>query len=245
MASCTPIAGNITLSKLNYQRVLFIIRFCGGIHPSLQLGHREVFIKMADDASRIISTGDIDLDHRLNELPARLKQHLIRARTKAIELAEAHSLDGEKAGFAALCHDIVRLVDTGELYKRAIHYGLEIHPVEELHRVLLHGPVGAELLREKFRIHDPDILEAIRWHSTFNRSLGATAKLTYLADKLDPDKASRFSDLEGKGRLAETDLDGAILSFLEEDIATMLSRGHLIHPAAVDARNWLLEARIK
>jgi predicted HD superfamily hydrolase involved in NAD metabolism len=200
---------------------------------------------MTDGTSLIISTGNLDLDNCLTALPLGLKQHIIRARSKAIELAEIHSLDSEKAGFAALFHDIVRHVNVDDLYKQAINYGLKIHPVEKLHGILLHGPVGAELLREKFKIRDPEILEAVRWHSTFNRGLGSTAKLAFLADKLDPNKASRFSDLEGKCLLAKTDLDGAILSFLEEDITAMLSSGHLIHPATIEARTWLIETRVE
>ena len=200
---------------------------------------------MEYSTSSIISTGNLDLDTCLTVLPLGLKQHLIRARSKAIELAKMHSLDSEKAGFAALCHDIVRHVNVDDLHKQAISYGLKIHPVEELHRILLHGPVGAELLHEKFKVYDPEILEAIRWHSTFNRGLGSTAKLVFLADKLDPNKASRFSDLEGKNLLAKTDLDGAILSFLEEDITAMLSSKHLVHPATIEARNWLLGARVE
>ena len=39
--------------------------------------------------------------------------------------------------------------------------------------VLLHGQVGSEILRRECGIDDPEVLEAVWWHTTFNRGLGA------------------------------------------------------------------------
>lgn len=188
-----------------------------------------------------ILSGNSKLDSYLNNLPLGLKEHLLRASNKAKELAYIHGLDSEKAGLSGLCHDIARVMKDDELYSRAIEYNIEIHPVEDKIRMLLHGPVGAEILSREFEISDSEILEAIWWHSTFNRGLGPIAKVTYLADKLDPNKASRFNDMTDKQNLAEKNLDQAILTFLEEEISSMISSGRQIHPASIEGRNWLLE----
>ena len=187
-----------------------------------------------------ISTGNHKLDIVLNDLPLGLKQHSIRARDKAKELAEIHGFDPEQAGLAGLCHDIARAMKGDDLYLRAVEYNLDIHPVENQIRVLLHGPVGAEILKRDCDIKDPEIIEAIWWHATFIRNLGPVSKITFLADKLDPNKAARFDDLEGKYTLAKKNLDKAILSFLEEDISNMTADGSQIHPASIEGRNWLL-----
>lgn len=65
-----------------------------------------------------IFTDNAKLDKILNKLPIGLKQHSLRARTKAIELASIHGLDAEKAGFAALCHDIARNMSGDDLYRQ-------------------------------------------------------------------------------------------------------------------------------
>ena len=46
--------------------------------------------------------------------------------------------------------------------------------------------------------------------------------------------------MEGKYRLATKSLDKAILAFIEEDVMNMLNNGSEIHPASIEARNWLL-----
>ena len=158
-----------------------------------------------------LSSDNPMLDALLVQLPAGLRQHLTRTRDKALELAAIHNVDPLKAGLAALAHDIARGMKEMELLSRARSYRLALHPVEERVTVLLHGPVGAEMLQRECGIEDPEVLEAVRWHSTFNRGLGPVAKIAFLADKLDHQKASRYPYLERIERLAKEDLDAAIL----------------------------------
>ena len=190
-----------------------------------------------------LSGGNPALDALLSRLPAGLRRHVVRAGEKAAELAAMHNVDPRKAGLAALAHDIARGMKEGELLEMARSFGLALHPVEEAVAVLAHGPVGAELLRRECGIDDPETLEAVRWHSTFNRGLGPVAKVVFLADKLDPGKAGRYSSLDRIERLAREDMDAAILSLLQEDLASMLEKGMLIHPASIEGRNELLGMR--
>ena len=187
-----------------------------------------------------LSNDNPKLDALLVQLPAGLRQHLARARDKALELAAIHNVDPLKAGVAASAHDLARVMKEVELLSRARSYGLGLHPVEERVTVLLHGPVGSEMLQRECGIEDLEVLEAVRWHSTFNKGLGPVAKIVFLADKLDHQKASRYPYLERIDRLAKEDLDAAILSFLQEELASMIGSGHLIHPASVEGRNELL-----
>ncbi|MDA0988559.1 MAG: bis(5'-nucleosyl)-tetraphosphatase (symmetrical) YqeK [Chloroflexi bacterium] len=188
-----------------------------------------------------ISSGNLELDVLLARLPEGLRRHLGLTKEKAIELAAIHGVDPSKAGLAALSHDIARSMKETELLQRARSYDLTLHPVEESVTVLLHGPVGAEMLRRECGIEDIEVLEAVRWHSTFNRGLGPVAKIAFLADKLDHSKAGRYPFLERIDGLAKEDLNAAILSFLQEDMTAMIAAGLLIHPASVEGLNELLE----
>ena len=188
----------------------------------------------------VFNTDNLALEEILCSLPVGLQQHSLRARSKASELAMIHKIDSDKAGLAGLCHDIARHISGDELYRKANEYGISINPVEESNRILLHGPVGAEILIRSCGVDDSEIIEAVWWHSSFNVGLGPVAKCTFLADKLDPNKSSRFTDMEGKYRLATKSLDKAILAFIEEDVMNMLNNGSEIHPASIEARNWLL-----
>ena len=66
------------------------------------------------------------------------------------------------------------------------------------------------------------------------------AKVVFLADKLDPQKVTRYPYLERIRELAEEDLDAALLEFLEQELRRLLEGRHLVHPASLEARNELL-----
>ena len=181
------------------------------------------------------------LEALLHGLPAGLREHAARVREKALDLAGVHGIDPGKVEAAASAHDIARAMKEAELRDRARAYGLEVHPVEDKVPVLLHGPVGAEILRRECGIEDPEILEAVHWHSTFNRGLGPVAKIAFLADKLDHHKAGRYPFQERVDNLSRENLDTAVLAFIREEIAALLKANNLIHPASVEGLNHLLE----
>ena len=79
----------------------------------------------------ISSSDNPALDALLAQLPAGLRQHVARAKEKALELAAIHGVDPSKAGLAALSHDIARGMKETDLLRRARSYGLTLHPVEE------------------------------------------------------------------------------------------------------------------
>lgn len=191
-----------------------------------------------------LSSDNPELDALLRQLPAGLSEHVTRVKEKALELAAIHNVEPRKAELAALGHDVARAMGEAELLRRARAYGLALHPVEARVTVLLHGPVGAEMLRRECGIEDPEVLEAVRWHTTFNRGLGSVAKIVFLADKLDYQKAGRYPYQERVDRLARENLDAAVLSFLQEELVSMIGAGRLIHPASLEGRNELLELQM-
>jgi HD superfamily phosphohydrolase YqeK len=65
-------------------------------------------------------------------------------------------------------------------------------------------------------------------------------KIVFMADKLDPRKEGRDPFQESLRILAYEDLDAAVVQFLEAQIRHLLDRQGLLHPAALDARNFLL-----
>ena len=181
---------------------------------------------------------------RVQALPRALQTHVARARQLARQLAEAHGLDPEKADLAAYAHDVARGTGPARLLTTARRLGLEVHSVEAHLPVLLHGPVGAELLRRD-GLDDPEVLEAVRWHSTAQKGIGPIAKIAFLADKLDPEKGERYPYLDKLMELALEDLDAALLDFLSRELVAFVQQGKLIHPASIEARNELLLKNVK
>ena len=86
----------------------------------------------------------------------------------AVDLARAHKADVWHANLAALLHDSAKWMDTERLYREVERYGIRLDPIEKLNPSLLHSRVGAELAKEKFKVTEFEVLEAIHSHTTGN-----------------------------------------------------------------------------
>ena len=176
----------------------------------------------------------------VSQLSQSLYAHILRVEEIAAELAETHALDVEKVRTATLLHDLARAKRPEELLAMAKGFGEEVGPLEVRMPIFLHGPVAAGLARERYGVEDAEILEAVRAHTTGLAGMGPVARVVFLADKLDPVKDRRYP-FNGRVRdLAASDLDAALLTFLDGDISGHLGRGGVVHPASVELRNELL-----
>lgn len=182
------------------------------------------------------------IQRRVDGLPTGLQAHIHRVREIGRELARRHGLDPERASLGALAHDVARAMADGELIDQATRLALPVGPVERRVPLLLHGPVGAELLRREDGLDDAPIYQAVYWHTTAHPTLDTLGKLVFLADKLDPQKLARYPYQTLLHQLALEDLDQAVLEFLTRELIGLAQRGQPLHPAAVETRNALLLA---
>ena len=180
------------------------------------------------------------LQTRLDSLPDGLQAHIYRVRDVAQELAARHDIDPDRAELGALAHDVCRAVPGEDLLKMSADLGVTVTDVDRDFPLLLHGPVGAEMLRKEDDLTDHSIFEAVRWHSTAHASLDDLGKLVFLADKLEPQKAAVYSYHAKLHDMALESLDLALLEFLSREIAARIEIGGTVHPASVDARNSLV-----
>lgn len=190
-------------------------------------------------------------DHALRErmaaeIPAGLLAHTDRVVALTDRLAALHGLDLPLARLMAQGHDLLRALPDAELLARAEARGLAVDPVERDVPVILHGPLGALELRDRFAIDDPRVLDAIWWHTTGHPGYTAEAWAMFIADKVEPHKLERWPALQtvlnaalgADGRAPS--LERAALAYLDlrQDEPT---RDHLqIHPMATLTRNHLL-----
>ena len=177
------------------------------------------------------------ISKRVEALPKGLRDHVYRVEGLALDLARHHHADEEKVRLAALAHDVARAMKGEDLLREARRLGVKVHPVEARLPILLHGPVGAELLRSVDGLEDRDIFEAVYWHTTAHTELGPTAQVVFLADKLDPQKAQRYPFIGEVRNTAMASLDQAVLEFLDRELESMLRRGESVHPMFLEARD--------
>ena len=182
----------------------------------------------------------LQIQSRVNKLPPGLQAHINRVIEISRELALHHSVDQDRAALGMLAHDVARAMPNQELLRLAAEFNLPVTLVERRMPVMLHGPVGAEILHREDGLTEEDIYQAVFWHTTGHPSLDRLGKVVFLADKLDPLKISRYPYLPLLRELALEDLDRAILEFLSRETVARATTNEMVHPATVETRNHLL-----
>ncbi|MDA0302313.1 MAG: bis(5'-nucleosyl)-tetraphosphatase (symmetrical) YqeK [Chloroflexi bacterium] len=196
---------------------------------------------MNADAHGSLASPDLELRARMAaELPLRMSAHIDRVVALADELARTHGLDVGRARLMAQGHDLVRAVPAAELLRRAEARGLTIDPVERDEPVILHGPIGALELCERFGLTDESVLFAIHWHTTGHPEYDGEAWAMFIADKVDPRKVKRWPALAEVRALADDSLEAAALRYLDLRVDEAVERRWSVHPMATLTRNALL-----
>lgn len=179
------------------------------------------------------------LENKLGDIldPKRFR-HSVMVKETAVRMALRHGADPTKAALAGLLHDVARPLSDAELLRFVVDFDIVVDSVERENSVLLHAPVGAEMVRREFNIDDCEVLEAIRWHTVGRPSMSLLAQIIYLADYIEPGR--RFPGVQTMRRLESRTLPGAVLYAMDSNIRYLLRRGAVVHPSTILARNDLL-----
>ena len=155
-------------------------------------------------------------------------------------LAQRHAINETRAETGILAHDIARTLKKKEMLRLADQFALPTLDLERRAPILLHGPVGAQLLQQEDGLNDPEILDAVRWHSTGHPNLTQLGLMVFLADKLDPNKKKSYPYQPELQAIANESLPKAALEFLCRESALRLQRRRPVHPSSIAAINALL-----
>ena len=168
--------------------------------------------------------------------------HSLGVAEEAEKLARRYGADQSKAYLAGLVHDCAKEFPPEEMEGiLKTEYGVPVDSMSRLMPKILHGPLGACEAQRKFEIYDPEILDAIKYHTTGKGNMSTLAKIIYIADYIEPNRD--FEGVEKLRRLAYENIDEAIIAGIDETILDLIKRGLIIHPDTVHARNDLIIKR--
>ena len=100
----------------------------------------------------------------------------------------------------------------------------------------MHGPLGAQLIKEDLGIDNPQVMEAVALHTLGRPAMGRLAQLIYIADLIAPGRD--FPSVERLRKIARDGLDRALLECFASTIGYCLQKFKLIHPQTIDAWNY-------
>ncbi len=165
--------------------------------------------------------------------------HSLAVKDAIVRLSQVYGGSPEKAAAAGLVHDCAKSLDNEELLKLAGEFGILVDSIQEREPAILHAPVGAELARIEFGIIDSEILNAIRCHTTGCEGMGLLSRLLYVADYISEDRA--FPEVESLRKVSSVNLDAAVIMGMDLSIRHVISKGGLIHPDTISARNSMIQ----
>ncbi|WP_124727872.1 bis(5'-nucleosyl)-tetraphosphatase (symmetrical) YqeK [Staphylospora marina] len=181
---------------------------------------------------------EIMMDKTRGQMPVSRWEHTLRVRDTAVAMARREGEDPARAEIAAILHDYCKFWPEDELRRR-----IRVHNLPEdlldYNPELWHGPVAAEVVREEFGIADVDILNAIRYHTSGRPGMSRLEKIIWLSDVIEPGR--RHPGVDEVRKLAEHDLDRAVLKAMDNTIRFLLDRSWKVYPLTLLARNAMLD----
>ncbi|MCC9023583.1 bis(5'-nucleosyl)-tetraphosphatase (symmetrical) YqeK [Bacillus nakamurai] len=163
--------------------------------------------------------------------------HTIGVTDTAVILAGRFGADPEKAEMAAIFHDYAKFRPKEEMKQIIVR---EKMPADllEYNSELWHAPVGAYLAEKEAGITDPDILDAIRYHTSGRPGMTLLDKVLYVADYIEPGR--KFPGVDDVRELAETDLNQALIQAMKNTIIFLMKKNQPVFPETFAAYNWLV-----
>jgi len=177
---------------------------------------------------------------------ARLKKNLSDKRLlhsllvswTARKLARQHGLNEDTAATAALLHDCAKCMPLSGMQQIAKDHRLLIDKITIQNGNLLHGPVGAVVAERDYGITDPNVLAAIRCHTTGKVGMLPLDMIVFLSDKIEPSRRS-YPALEEVRRLAGESLPAAMSHSLRSTLDYVKSQKGVPHPTTQRVADWL------
>ena len=147
------------------------------------------------------------------------KIHTEGVRVTAMKLAEQYGAGNpelvEKAELAALYHDMYRGVSVDVLNYYVKHLGLDEKRYKD-NPNLAHGKIAAIIMERDFEITDPDIINAVSYHTTGRPEMSLLEKIIYIADAVEPNRG--YPGVNSLRQTLEQDIDRAVLQSLTNTI---------------------------
>ncbi|MGY3776899.1 bis(5'-nucleosyl)-tetraphosphatase (symmetrical) YqeK [Helcococcus sueciensis] len=178
-------------------------------------------------------------DNLKSDLKDSRYNHVLRVTEEALELNKLLNLelDEKKVMLAALLHDCAKNNEEKYFEEFKSKYNLKREEVFA-DIALAHAILGVYVAKEIYEVNDPEILDAIRWHTTGKEDMTLLEKLIFISDFTEPGRNFEDSILV-RNKVLE-DLDKGILLCLDTTIEYLIKKRVIINIETLKARNYLL-----
>lgn len=159
--------------------------------------------------------------------------HTKNVKKMAVKLAKRWGADPEKAAMSAILHDSAKELPKQELLQIFADNAIIAENAPARPAPVWHGIAAAILAKTCWGIEDPEILSAIRCHTTGKPDMSLQDKILYLADMTSAERD--WPGVEALRALEMEDLDRALCEALKQSIDFVEERGGALDPESVAA----------
>ena len=159
--------------------------------------------------------------------------HTKNVKKMAVQLAQRWGENPEKAALAALLHDSAKELPREALLQIFADNAIIAENAPARPAAIWHGIAAAILAEKQWGVTDPEILSAIRCHTTGKPGMSLLDKILYLADMTSDERD--WPGVEELRRLEMEDLDKALLVALKQSIDFVKEKGGALDPESVAA----------
>lgn len=160
-------------------------------------------------------------------------RHTLNVKKMAVALAERWGADPEKAALAALLHDSAKELPKSELLQIFRDNAIIANNAAQRPAPVWHGLAAAILCQTQWGVTDPEILSAIRCHTTGKAGMSLLDKIIYMADMTSDERD--FPGVEELRKLELEDLDLALCTALEHSLQFVNDGGKPVDPESIAA----------
>ena len=159
--------------------------------------------------------------------------HTKNVKTMAVQLAKRWGADPEKAALAALLHDSAKELPREALLQIFADNAIIAENAPARPAAIWHGIAAAILAQTQWGVTDPEVLLAIRCHTTGKPDMSLLDKILYLADMTSAERD--WPGVEELRALQMQDLDAALCQALKQSIDFVQEKGGTLDPESVAA----------
>ena len=156
-------------------------------------------------------------------------EHTLGVAYTASALAMCHDEDISKAQIAGLLHDCAKCIPNPQKLELCKEYQIPVTPAEEASPSLLHAKLGALLAEKEYDITNPEILHAIKVHTTGEPGMSILDKIIFIADYIEPGR-DKAPNLDRIREIAFKDLNACMAQILRDTLIYLKQGQECIDP---------------
>lgn len=179
-----------------------------------------------------------DLEEKLSEIRY---EHSLRVADYSKRLAKIYNADENKAYLAGLVHDCAKNLEEYYMLNKKVNSDIILDNEEKNSKNIQHAPIGAAVCKNLYGISDNEIISAVRYHTTARENMTLIEKILFISDKIEPNR--KYDTVEELRKIADYDIDKAIVKFLNDSFEYLEKKSQKIHPLSVKARDYLVNMR--